>query len=167
MNNVRTSQETLPLPYEPNGLMRSICFWRRYIYIIITVLDIVHCPVFNFKHIVSETAFYLRLRVETTRLGSIDRALSSSPDRVQLGRFRVKTDTFPSLRNVAVKSKTGLLIMPRIVIVTLIYHRHKPTDRIYLLYPYWRRNVSPVRYEHYPSCVVNRRQDNGWCGEVW
>jgi hypothetical protein len=36
--------------------------------------------------------------------------------------------------------------MSRIVIVILIYHRHKPIDSINLLDSYWRRNVFPVRY---------------------
>jgi hypothetical protein len=46
---VRTSQETLCLRYEPNRLMLSIGVWRWYIYIIIAVLDIIHCPVFYLK----------------------------------------------------------------------------------------------------------------------
>jgi hypothetical protein len=36
--------------------------------------------------------------------------------------------------------------MSRIVIVILIYHRHKPIDRINLFGSQWRRNVFPVRY---------------------
>jgi hypothetical protein len=36
--------------------------------------------------------------------------------------------------------------MSRLVIVILIYHRHKPIDSINLLGLYWRRNVFPVRY---------------------
>jgi hypothetical protein len=52
--------------------------------------------------------------------------------------------------------------MPIIVIVTLIHHRHKPTDRINLLGSLLRRNVLSVRYEHYPSCVLKkvRMMDN-------
>jgi hypothetical protein len=36
--------------------------------------------------------------------------------------------------------------MSRIVIVILIYRRHKPRDSINLLGSYRRRNVFPVRY---------------------
>jgi hypothetical protein len=44
------------------------------------------------------------------------------------------------------EQKTGQCIMSRIVIVILIYHRHKPMDSINLLGCYRRRNVFPVRY---------------------
>jgi hypothetical protein len=44
------------------------------------------------------------------------------------------------------KQKTGRWIMSRIVIVMLIYLRHKPIDSINLLGSQWRRNVFPVRY---------------------
>jgi hypothetical protein len=52
--------------------------------------------------------------------------------------------------------------MSRIVTVVLIYHRHDPKDRINLLGSQWRSNVFPVRYEHDPSCVLNkdRTMDN-------
>jgi hypothetical protein len=51
--------------------------------------------------------------------------------------------------------------MSSTMIVILIYHRHKPTDAINLLGSQWRRNVFPVRYEHYPPRVLNKRQDDG------
>jgi hypothetical protein len=44
-----------------------------------------------------------------------------------------------------VLNKTGRWIMSRIVIVMLIYHRHKPTDSINLLDSYRRRNVFSER----------------------
>jgi hypothetical protein len=44
----------------------------------------------------------------------------------------------------------------RIVIVIL-----KPIDPINLLGLLRRRNVFPVRYEHYPSFVLNKRQGDG------
>jgi hypothetical protein len=44
------------------------------------------------------------------------------------------------------KQKTGRWIMSRIVIVILIYHRHKPIDIINLSVSYRRREVFPVRY---------------------
>jgi hypothetical protein len=40
---------TLSLPYEPSRLMLSIGLWRCYINITITVLDIIHRPVFYLK----------------------------------------------------------------------------------------------------------------------
>jgi hypothetical protein len=39
--------------------------------------------------------------------------------------------------------------------------RHNPIDRINLLGLYRRRDVFPVRYEEHPSCILNKRQDNG------
>jgi hypothetical protein len=44
------------------------------------------------------------------------------------------------------KYTTGRWIMSRIVIVILIYHRHKPIDSINLLGLQRRRNVFPVKY---------------------
>jgi hypothetical protein len=40
----------------------------------ITILDIIHRPFFYLKHDVWETGFCLRLQVERTQLGQIDRA---------------------------------------------------------------------------------------------
>jgi hypothetical protein len=51
--------------------------------------------------------------------------------------------------------------MSRIVIVMLIYHRHKHTDRINLVGSYQIINVLPVRHEHYPSCANDKRQNAG------
>jgi hypothetical protein len=44
------------------------------------------------------------------------------------------------------KLKTGRWVMSRIVIIILIYHRHKPIDKINLLGSQRRRNVFPVWY---------------------
>jgi hypothetical protein len=57
---------------------------------------------FYLKHDVSETGFCLRLQVELTQLGPIDRI------------------------------KTGRWIMSRNTTVVLIYHRHKLLDLIYI-----------------------------------
>jgi hypothetical protein len=46
----------------------------------ITILGIIHRPIFYSKHSVSETGFCLRLQVEPTRLCPVDRA-SLSPDQ--------------------------------------------------------------------------------------
>jgi hypothetical protein len=50
--------------------------------------------------------------------------------------------------------------MSSIVIVTLIYHRHKSMDSINLLGSEWRRNVFAVRDEH-PLRALSKRQDEG------
>jgi hypothetical protein len=54
--------------------------------------------------------------------------------------------------------------MSRIVIVILIYHRHKPIDSINLLVSQPRRNVFPVRYGQtyrVELSFLNKRQDDG------
>jgi hypothetical protein len=55
-----------------SGIKLSIGLWRWYINITITILDIIHCPVFHLKRIVSETEFCLRLQVEPIPLGPVD-----------------------------------------------------------------------------------------------
>jgi hypothetical protein len=82
---------TLRLRYEPNRLMLSIGLWEMYITITITILDIVHRPVFYLKQDVSETGFCLRIQVETE---------TSSFYWANLSRFHLKTETESSLRNV-------------------------------------------------------------------
>jgi hypothetical protein len=44
------------------------------------------------------------------------------------------------------KQKTERWIMSRIVLIILIYHRHKSIDSINLLGSYRRHNVFPVKY---------------------
>jgi hypothetical protein len=63
MDSVRTSQTTyyVCLPYEPNRLMLSIGLWPWYINVTVSILDIIHRPLFYFKHDVSETVPALRL----------------------------------------------------------------------------------------------------------
>jgi hypothetical protein len=76
--------------------MLSIGLWRWYINITITILDIIHRPVFYLKHDVSKTGFYFRLQAETSQMGPIDRAslclllvvLLVSGDRVYLCLLR-------------------------------------------------------------------------------
>jgi hypothetical protein len=48
--------------------MRSVGLWRWYINITITILDIIHLPVF-IENDVFQTDFYLRLQVKPTQLG--------------------------------------------------------------------------------------------------
>jgi hypothetical protein len=74
---VRTWQETLHLRYEPNRLTLSVGLWRWYINIVITILGVIHRPVFFLSQDVSETGFCLRLQVQPPRLGPI------VPDRTQ------------------------------------------------------------------------------------
>jgi hypothetical protein len=94
-------------------------------------LSSIHCPVCFSKHNFSETGFCLRLQVETTQLGPIDRASvytpswcwhrcpeigTSSIDWAQLSRFHLKTETESSLRNVVfwcLWIKTGRCIMSK------------------------------------------------------
>jgi hypothetical protein len=62
----------------------------------VTILDIIHRPVFILKHNASETGIYLRFQVEPTQMVQIERAspsLSLSPG--------LKTETEFSLRNIA------------------------------------------------------------------
>jgi hypothetical protein len=69
---------TSRLRYEPNRLMVSTDLWRWYINITITILDIIHRPVFYLKHDCSETGFCLK---------------SNSFCWVHLSRFHLKTKT--------------------------------------------------------------------------
>jgi hypothetical protein len=50
----------------------SICLWRWYIKVTITILDIIHRPVSYLRYGVSEIRFCIRLQVEPTQLGPID-----------------------------------------------------------------------------------------------
>jgi hypothetical protein len=53
--------------------------------------------------------------------------------------------------------------MSRIVIVILIYRRHKPIDSINPLGSEWRHNVFPVRYgqTYRVELSFNKKQDYG------
>jgi hypothetical protein len=51
--------------------MLSIGLWRWYINLTVTIVDIIHGPVFYFKHNVLETG--ICLQVESNRLDPIDR----------------------------------------------------------------------------------------------
>jgi hypothetical protein len=53
--------------------------------------------------------------------------------------------------------------MSIIVIVILIYHRHKPIDSINLLGSSRRCNVFPVRYEQIYSVELCKRHYDGQC----
>jgi hypothetical protein len=46
--------------------MLFVGLWRWYINITVTILDIIHRPVFYLNQNISETEFYLRLQVEIT-----------------------------------------------------------------------------------------------------
>jgi hypothetical protein len=98
---------TLRLRYDPNRLMLSIGLWRWYITITITILDIIHNPVYYLKHKISETGFCLLLQMEPTHLVPVDRAgprclrtETSSCYRAHLCRFHLQTGRESSLRNV-------------------------------------------------------------------
>jgi hypothetical protein len=79
---------------------------------------------------VSETGFCLRLQVELNLAQQIGLVYFSGPqaDTCSIYWAQLKTETEFSLWNVVF-----WWIMSRIVIVILIYHRHKPIDSINLL----------------------------------
>jgi hypothetical protein len=96
--------------------MPSTGLWRWYINITITILDIIHRPVFYLKDNVSETGFSFRPQVEPTNLGPKDGATlrlhalnwcfsrcpeteDSSTDWAQLSSFHLETEKESSLRN--------------------------------------------------------------------
>jgi hypothetical protein len=101
----------------------STGLWRWYINITITILDIIHRPVFSLKYNVSETGFFLRLEVEPSQMGLSDELVSVPRDRAnlclrtpattpirfitvdcsQLSRFHLKTHSSP--RNVVFQIK--------------------------------------------------------------
>jgi hypothetical protein len=55
--------------------MLSMGLWRWYINITITILNIMHRPVFYLKDEISGTEFCLRLQVESTQLDPVDRSV--------------------------------------------------------------------------------------------
>jgi hypothetical protein len=63
--------------------MLSVGLWRWCINTTITILDIIHRPVFYLRHYVSETGFFLSLQEEPTHLGPLDTAVSGDGDRIQ------------------------------------------------------------------------------------
>jgi hypothetical protein len=56
------------------GQCKQNIVFKAYINLIITILDIIHHPVFILNHNVSNTKFSVILQVETRQLGPIDRA---------------------------------------------------------------------------------------------
>jgi hypothetical protein len=84
---VRTSQKahsvSINYSYPRNRPWRPIGLWDvkdptlSFTVITLTILDIIHCPVFYYSN-VSETGFCLGLQVEPTQLGPIDRAVSGA-----------------------------------------------------------------------------------------
>jgi hypothetical protein len=114
----------LCLRYEPNRLMLSICLWRCYINITITVLGIILRPELQVcPYLTGKT---LHMRYESNRI------------MLYTGLWRCFiniTITFLDIIHRPVfyifkarRMMTGWRIMSRIVTVTLIYRRHKPTD---------------------------------------
>jgi hypothetical protein len=109
--------------------------------ITITILGIIHRPVFYLKHDVSETEFCLRLEVEPTHLGPIDPDWNEREELYLLGQ----TEYVP-----------GRWIMSRIEIAKLTYHPHKPTDLVILLTTWISTNLwvshitqAKLRMKHY------------------
>jgi hypothetical protein len=98
--------------------MLSIGLWRWYINITITIVDIIHRPVFYLNYNVSETGFCLHLLVEDQYIG---------PTWVSTTRTRRQN---PVSETLCFKCKTGRLVMSRIIIVVLICNRHKSIDLV-------------------------------------
>jgi hypothetical protein len=71
-----------------------------FVNVTITSQNIIHRPVFYLKHDVSETGFFLHLKVIPTHMGLSPETGTSSVDREQLSRQHLKTETDSSLRNV-------------------------------------------------------------------
>jgi hypothetical protein len=92
------TENTLRIHYEFSRLMVSIGLKLLYANITVTVLDIIHHPVFYLKQDVSETGFCLHLQVDRSQLGSETEV--STIYWSQLSRFHLKTETKSSLRNV-------------------------------------------------------------------
>jgi hypothetical protein len=74
----------LRLLCEPNRLMLSTGLWQWHINITITILNIIHRPVFYLNHKVSGTRFCLRLQEESNQVGTY-----SDGDRIQSRNYRV------------------------------------------------------------------------------
>jgi hypothetical protein len=85
---------TLRLRYEPNRLMLSIGLWRRYINMAITILDIIHRPV-----------FYLKLYIPYLCCCWCQEAGTVSIYWAHRSRFHLKMETESSSRNVMFLNK--------------------------------------------------------------
>jgi hypothetical protein len=82
--------------------MLSIDLWRWYINITITILDIIHRPVFYLKKKnVLETGFCHRLHVEPTQVVPADKTSLCLVRQVVI--FHLKTETESSFRNLFLK----------------------------------------------------------------
>jgi hypothetical protein len=79
------------------------------------MLNIIHCPVFYLKHDVSDTVFCLRLQVENSQIGPVERAnlclqipattATNSTYWAHLSRFHLKTGAESSIRRVGFLNK--------------------------------------------------------------
>jgi hypothetical protein len=97
-------------------------------------MDIIHCPVFDLKHSISDTEYCLRLQVnlfswdQETQLFSVS---GNQQDRLALfigPNWEISSRRLgqnPVSETSCFKWKTGRWIMSRTVTVILIYRRHK------------------------------------------
>jgi hypothetical protein len=87
---ISMTKTLLQYKYYVSGHYPSTCFYLKYL------------PVYISTHDVSKTGFCLRLQLEPSHLGPIDRASPylRSIDWAKLSRFYFKTETEPSTRNV-------------------------------------------------------------------
>jgi hypothetical protein len=106
--------------------------------ITITVLDIIHCPVFYSNYDVSETTFCHVFRWNLLNWAQQREPYWCSGDTLALFielnwiGSTLKRRQNPVTETSYLKQKTGRTIFI-IAIVTLTYQRHKPTDRRHLL----------------------------------
>jgi hypothetical protein len=122
---------TLRLRYESNRLMLSIGLWRWYINITITILDIIPRSVLYLKQAfwILNSVPVFRWRLSWAQQIELVCLLETGPNWVR-STWRWRQNAVSE--TLCLKRRTGRWIMSRIVIVILIYHRHKPIDSIKL-----------------------------------
>jgi hypothetical protein len=99
----------------PTHLQLLLKLWKCVLLLLLYIINMFHCPTKTYRG--GEWGI---ITLETG---------SSSVGWTQISRYNLKTETESSLRMLCSKQKTGRWIMYRIVIVTFIYYRHKPTNR--------------------------------------
>jgi hypothetical protein len=127
---------TLRLRYEPNRLMLSIGLLRWYINVAITILDIIHRPVFYLKYNGFKTRFCFHFQVKPTQSG--DRNYLLSPTKFVPPEDVVRIQT---TKRCACKKKMGRKLMSRIAIV--IYY-----DYIKILYTKIYKHIFSKRLKY-------------------
>jgi hypothetical protein len=143
--------------------------WWWYINIIITVLDIIHHPVFYLKHDVLETGLCLCLQAEPSQLNPIDRPSL---------HLRVEDYNYIQFcRLIVIQQLLFLQVLPSLVYETVLYvykwfFRNLKTIYITLVLV----SISKHKYFCYISCLwlhnidyrmcwcIYRAYTKEWCG---